>query len=59
MNLLKEPEDIEPGLLCICHHKLGFWQFEFMESNKNDMVFEDRDYEEITNHCEKATQINP
>merc|ERR1719469_1367592 len=59
MNLLKEPEDIEPGLLSICHHKLGFWQFEFMESNKNNMVFEDRDYEEITDHCSKATQINP
>ena len=35
MNLLKEPEDIEPELLSICHHKLGFWQFEYIESNKN------------------------
>ena len=25
MNLLKEPEDIEPELLSVCHHKLGFW----------------------------------
>ena len=31
MNLLKEPEDIEPSLLSVCHQKLGFWQFEYIE----------------------------
>lgn len=25
MNLLKEPNDKEPELLSVCHHKLGFW----------------------------------
>ena len=25
MNLLKEPEDIEPKLLSVCHQKLSFW----------------------------------
>ena len=55
MNLLKEPEDITPELLSVCHTKLGFWQFEFMESNKNRMQFDDKDYQEIVEHCEKAT----
>lgn len=30
-----------------------------MESNKNIQQFEDRDYQEIVDHCERATQINP
>lgn len=59
INLLKDPEDIEPQLLSICHQKLGFWQFEYMESNKHVAQMEDRDIQEIVDHCEKATQINP
>ena len=59
MNLLKEPEDIEPTLLSVCHQKLGFWQFEYIESHKNIKQFEDSDYQEIVDHCVKATQINP
>ena len=59
MNLLKEPEDIECQLLSICHHKLGMWQFEYIESNKNIQQFDDKDYQEIVDHCEQATQINP
>ena len=58
-NLLKEPQDIEPNLLSVCHQKLGFWQFEYMESNKQTLVFSDEDYGEIVDHCYQATQINP
>lgn len=45
--------------MSICHSKLGFWQFEYIEKYKNVLLFEDSDYQEVTSHCEKATQINP
>ena len=43
----------------IPRHKLGMWQFEYIESNKNIQQFDDKDYQEIVDHCEQATQINP
>ena len=30
-----------------------------MESNKQTLLFNDSDYEEIVGHCYQATQINP
>lgn len=33
-NVIQYPQEIDPKLQSICHQKLGFWQYEYLESNK-------------------------